>query len=249
MRNQLLDFMNGNRRCGVKVFRRGSFIKHLQKVAQNDFSSRSLFRLRCAGRRLPARPIFRGSAWEWLQHHKWNLSRRPFPVLVVWRINFRHELPKSRALLALRYARLRIQSIALDLKLHLRVRRQIEIPGGVLGRAAVRCDDDVALARLPKGEWHDPLPARTATRRRQEQRWRQFGTTNTPEVDIKAVFSIGGKIAAQMLLWPIRAGWIHEVCGNGPPGGFPFAIDFVLGKLSGAQITEPAPRVMHRRRV
>src|SRR4051812_5359833 len=81
-----------------------------------------------------------------LEHDDRDLARRLLPVVVVRRPLLRSELPEPLALLALRRARPRCEHVVLHLNLDVGILREVAVPARVLGRAALRRNDDVTVA-------------------------------------------------------------------------------------------------------
>src|SRR5262249_36024847 len=77
--------------------------------------------------------------------------------------------PQALPLFALGRAGAGREHLALHLELDLGRLVQVLVPAGVLGRAALRRDDHVAVPILSVDERHRPLLARLPPRRRQEQ--------------------------------------------------------------------------------
>src|SRR5262245_61172444 len=69
-------------------------------------------------------------------------------VIVVGRPEHGRVLPELRPLLAARGARPRLELLGGDLNLDLGMGEDVLVPAGMIGRTALRGDDEVAVARL-----------------------------------------------------------------------------------------------------
>src|SRR5207253_1593839 len=145
-----------------------------------------------------------GSSGALGDHHR-ILVLGPRLVLVVVRPLLRRELPEPLALLARRRAGAGREDVVLDLELDLRVLREIPVPAGMLGRAALRRDDDVLAVVLFVDQRRRPRLTRLAALRRQEERLR-------PALPDVADLSVRLAVPTDVLLAVQVLGFAHVAC-------------------------------------
>src|SRR5438552_4019576 len=107
---------------------------------------------------------------EWLQHYNRNLALGLLLVLVVVRPDRGHQPPECGLLFGGGSPRPRPELVAAYLHLDLRVHDEVQIPLGVLVRAALRRDYDVAAAVAAVNQPRPPEIAGLPAARREAQR-------------------------------------------------------------------------------
>src|SRR3954463_2097735 len=118
----------------------------------------------------PGKPVTRAVATsDALEDHERDLAVGLLLVLVVVRPDLGQGRPQTLALLALGVAMARAEAVALDLDADPVLRLHVEVPGGMLGGAALGRDDDGVAVDLAVDQGHDPLLAGLAPGRGQQQ--------------------------------------------------------------------------------
>src|SRR2546426_10648155 len=107
---------------------------------------------------------------EWLQDHHRNLALGLLLIAIVVRPDRGHQPPECGLLFGGGSPRPRPELVAAYLHLDLRVHDEVQIPLGVLVRAALRRDYDVAAAVAPVNQPRPPELAGLPAARREEQR-------------------------------------------------------------------------------
>ena len=105
----------------------------------------------------------------------------------------RHLRPHGGALVAVRGPRVRLEAVAHHLHLDLGIGLQVVVPAGVAGRAAVRGDDHVVVARAAIDQGADPRLAGPPPGRREQQ-------DRAALAPVVPLLAVGLEVAADVLV-------------------------------------------------
>src|ERR1700733_1224353 len=145
------------------------------------------------------------SSMDGVQHDHWYLASGLELVICVRRPMLERLFPKSNTFITRRRPGPDLQLLGPDLHLDIRVGEDIAVPPRVLGRAALRGDDEVTVAVRSVKQRKDKLLPRLAAGGGQQQCWRGDFAPSRHVYRVHVPFgSAAGEIAAGVLAHQIR---------------------------------------------